>query len=188
MPDRDDANNFFSNDFLIHRSTLHGVNGEVMLYPIASSLIGLTGNISFNRKDRSAEIRTGSNSENTNVWYFMAGPSYVFPDQGRLVPFVRILAGIAHTGYEAAIKRSAANGNLRTTFNIGSTDFAMAFGAGLDVRVNDRFKIRIIQADYAPIFSGDRAVAVLGQAGVLQPRFLDAQRQDNIRFSFGVTF
>jgi hypothetical protein len=64
----------------------------------------------------------------------------------------------------------------------------MAFGAGLDVRVNDRFKIRIIQADYAPIFSGDRAVAVLGQGGVLQPRFLDAQRQDNIRFSFGVTF
>ena len=56
MPDRDDANNFFSNDFLNHRTTLHGVNGEVMLYPIASSLIGLTGNISFNRKGRSAEV------------------------------------------------------------------------------------------------------------------------------------
>ena len=39
-----------------------------------------------------------------------------------------------------------------------------------------------------PFFSGDRAVAVLGQAGVLQPRLLDGQRQDNIRFSFGVTF
>jgi hypothetical protein len=64
----------------------------------------------------------------------------------------------------------------------------MAFGAGLDVKVNDRFKIRIIQADYAPIFLGDRAVAVLGAAGVLQPRVLSSQRQDNVRFTFGVTF
>ena len=188
VPDRNDPNNFFSNDFLNHRTTMHGVDAEIMLYPIASSLIGLTGNISFNRKGRSAEVGTGSNSETTNVWYFMAGPSYVFPDQGRLVPLVRILAGIAHTGYEAAIERSAANGKLRSTFNIGSTDFAMAFGAGLDVKVNERFKVRIIQVDYAPIFLGDRSVAVLGQAGVLQPRLLEGQRQDNIRFTFGVTF
>ena len=104
------------------------------------------------------------------------------------MPFVRILAGVARTGYEAAIERSVSNGNLRSTFNIGSTDFAMAFGAGLDVKVNDRVKVRIIQVDYAPIFLGDRAVAVLSQAGVLQPRVLDGQRQDNVRFTFGVNF
>jgi opacity protein-like surface antigen len=188
MPDRNDPNNFFSSSFLNRRTTLHGVNGEVTLYPLESSLIGLTGNISFNRKHRSADVTGGSNQEHTDVWYFMAGPAYVFPDQGRLVPFVRVMAGLAHTGYEAAQERSVANGNLRSTFNIGSNDFAMAFGAGIDVKLNDRIKIRLIQADYAPIFLGDRAVAVLGAAGVLQPRVLSSQRQDNVRFTFGVTF
>ena len=48
--------------------------------------------------------------------------------------------------------------------------------------------VRIIQIDYAPVFLSDRSVAVLGQAGVLQPVRLDGQREDNIRFSFGVTF
>ena len=188
MPDRDDPNNFFTGSFATHRATLQGLSGEVNLYPVAASLLGLTGSVSFNRKGREADITNGSNNERTDVWYFLAGPSYTFPDQGRLVPFVRVMAGIAHTGYEAAIERSAANGDLKSTFNIGITDFAMAFGAGLDVKLNDRFKVRIIQVDYTPIFLGDRAVAVLNAAGVLQPRVLDSQRQDNIRFTFGVSF
>jgi len=188
IPDRDDPNNFFTGSFATHRATFQGLNGEATFYPIASSLFGLTGNVSYNRKGREADITNGSNEERTDVWYFLAGPSYTFPEQGLLVPFVRVMAGIAHTGYEAAIERSAANGNLKSTFDIGTTDFAMAFGAGLDVKVNDRFRVRIIQVDYAPIFLGDRAVAVLNAAGVLQPRVLDSQRQDNIRFSFGVSF
>jgi len=188
MPDRNDPNNFFTSSFLTNRTTLHGVNGEATFYPLESTVLGLTANISLNRMGRSADITGGSNAEHTNVWYFMAGPAYVFPDQGRLVPFVRIMAGFAHTGYEAAIERSAASGTLKSTFNVGSNDFAMAFGAGLDVKLNDRFKIRLIQADYAPIFLGDRAVAVLGAAGVLVPRVLNGQRQDNVRFTFGVTF
>src|SRR5262245_28702011 len=188
MPGRHDANVVFTGSFINRRSTLSGASGEVMFYPLSSSIIGLTGNISFNRKHRSADVSGGSNAEHTNVWYFMAGPSYVFPDQGRLVPFVRVLVGLAHTGYQAAIQRSVANGNLSSTFNIGSNDFAMAFGAGLDVKVNERFKIRLVQVDYAPIFIGDRAVAVLAPSGVLQPRVLSGDRQDNIRFTFGVTF
>jgi opacity protein-like surface antigen len=187
MPNRGDAD-FFNNNFTTHRGTLHGVSGEVMVYPLEASLIGLTGNISFNREKRSAEAASVSNSETTNVWHFLGGPSYVFPDQGRLVPLVRVLAGIARTGYEAAIERSVANGTLKSTFDGGTTDFAMAFGAGLEVRVNDRFKVRIIQVDYAPIFMGDRSVAFLNQAGVLQSRVLEGKRQDNFRFSFGVTF
>ena len=56
------------------------------------------------------------------------------------------------------------------------------------MRVNDKFKVRVIQVDYTPVFLGDRAISVLGQAGVLQPVTLEGQRQDNVRFSFGVTF
>jgi len=189
VPDSsNDPSSFFNGDFVNNRGGLHGITGEVSLYPSTTSPFGLTGNISFNRMGKSAEIATGSNKEKTNVWYFMAGPSYVFPDQGRLVPFVRIMAGIARTNYEAAIERDVANATLKSTFDFGGTDFAMGFGAGLDLKVNDRFKVRIIQADYAPIFMGDRSVAVLVPGNVFVPRVFEGQRQDNIRFSFGVTF
>jgi hypothetical protein len=63
----------------------------------------------------------------------------------------------------------------------------MAFGGGIDVRVNERIKVRVFQLDYAPIFSGDRTIAV-GGFGLLEPALLDTKRQDNFRFSFGITF
>jgi hypothetical protein len=61
-------------------------------------------------------------------------------------------------------------------------------GGGVDVRVNDRVKVRVFQIDYAPIFLGDRSVRVLGSAGALRPVELEGQRQDQLRLSFGVTF
>ena len=59
---------------------------------------------------------------------------------------------------------------------------------GLDMMVTDRFKVRLFQVDYSPIFLGDRGVNVLGQAGIIQPLQLDGQRQDNVRISFGIIF
>ena len=58
----------------------------------------------------------------------------------------------------------------------------------MDVRVGERTKIRIFQMDYAPIFLRDRTVEVLGGTGVIEPTTLNGQRQDNFRFSVGVTF
>jgi hypothetical protein len=73
-------------------------------------------------------------------------------------------------------------------FDTGSTDLALMMGGGLDVRVNDKFKVRVFQVDYAPIFLGDRAVTVLGAAGALRTLELEGQRQDHVRFSFGLIF
>jgi hypothetical protein len=64
----------------------------------------------------------------------------------------------------------------------------MSVGGGVDVSVNDRFKVRLFQLDYSPIFLGDRGLSVLGQTGVIQNVQLDGQRQDNVRISFGVIF
>ena len=91
-------------------------------------------------------------------------------------------------GYKASTNRNGSGGTFTSSFETGTTDFAMAFGAGLDFKASDRFKIRLVQIDYAPIFLGDRSVAVLGSAGALQPLTLSGQRQDNFRFSFGITF
>jgi opacity protein-like surface antigen len=189
VADRTDPSDFFSPSFSSGRGTLHGGNAEVTFFPF--EMFGLTADASFNRKHRSIEASEGSDSENTNIVYLMAGPSRAFSLAGRLErlqPFARVLLGLAHTGYQASSKRNVANGNLTTAFNLGSTDFAMAFGGGVDVKINEKIKVRVIQFDYAPIFSGERSVGVLGDSGVLEPAPLDSKRQDNFRFSFGVTF
>ncbi len=189
VADRNDPNSFFSPNFTSGRGTLHGGNAEVTFFPIET--IGLTADLSFNRRHRSIDASAGSDSENTNIVYLMAGPSRAFSLGGRLErlqPFARVLLGLAHTGYQASSKRNVANGSLTTSFNLGSTDFAMAFGGGVDVKVSEKFRVRVIQFDYAPIFSGERSIGVLGQSGFLEPAPLDSKRQDIFRFSFGVTF
>ena len=77
---------------------------------------------------------------------------------------------------------------MTNEFDTGSTDLALMAGGGVDMRLNDRITLRIFQLDYAPVFLGDRAVTALRQAGVLQTNELEGQRQDHVRFSFGVTF
>jgi hypothetical protein len=49
-------------------------------------------------------------------------------------------------------------------------------------------KLRVLQLDWTPVFLRDRTVQVLGTNGVIQPSTLEGQRQDNVRFSFGVVF
>jgi opacity protein-like surface antigen len=184
LQDRDDSGSFFGSNFFTRRG-LHGANAEVTVFPFA--IFGLTGDFSFNRKERSFDFTGRSNSEKTTIAYFMAGPSYFFAFRERFEPFARVMIGLAHTGYKAQTKQAVSNGQLTSGFQTGSIDFTMAFGGGLDVKF-DKFKVRVIQFDYAPIFLGDHAIAVLGQAGALQPLALDGHRQDNFRFSFGVSF
>lgn len=176
---------FFSNDFRGHRATLHGGNLEATLF--LSEQFGVTGDLSFNRKKTSVDFPGESDSERTSIAYFMGGPSYVFSNPGRFEPFARILIGFAHTGYKASTKQDVSSGTITNSFGSGNTSFAMAFGGGLDVKFGDTLKVRVLQIDYAPIYLGDHAIAVLGQTG-LQPVTLRGHRQDNIRLSFGVSF
>src|SRR5262245_9953271 len=175
-----------TNDFLDRRATLHGVNADATLF--AFEYFGITGDLSFNRTGRSVDVASGTDSEHTDVWYFMGGPSLLLPASEHLQPFARLLVGGAHTTYEAKQKRQSPTAIRTSTFGLGTTNFAMGFGGGVDVKVGDRLRLRAIQVDYAPIFLSDRAVTILGQAGVLRSVILDGQRQDNWRFSFGVTF
>ena len=175
-----------TNDFLDRRLTLNGVNGAATLFALGS--IGVTGDVSWNRQGNSVDVANGKDSEHTDVWYFMGGPSYSYAVSEHFQPFARILAGVARTNFQAKQKRTFTDTNRTTLFDLGSTDFAMGFGGGLDIRVSDRFHVRAIQFDWAPVFFDDDAITVLGTPGVLRTGFLDGKRQDNFRFSFGVTF
>lgn len=187
LPDPNSSAAFFDADFFQRRTSLHGFNVSATGFP--SDFFGLTGDFSFNRKGRRNTLANGEDSFHTDVYYFMAGPSFSIRNSSRVEPFMRILAGGAHTRYEVSSSRNIATGGTNTSsFDVGATDFAAAAGAGLDVRINDNFKIRIFQADWAPVFLRNRSINVLGSNGVITPQALEGKRQDNFRFSAGIVF
>jgi len=153
-----------------------------------SSAFGIKGDFSYHRKEDSFGIVSGRDSTKNRVFYFMGGPTLKLRSGSRVEPFVHALAGGAHTSFEAETTIDVPGGTARRTFDTGTTDFAAAIGGGVDVRLGERFKVRLFQFDYAPVFLRDRSIDVLGDAGAIQRFTLEGQRQDNIRISIGIVF
>jgi|SRR5918911_2621181 opacity protein-like surface antigen len=187
----DNQNDSFSNNLFGGRTGLHGFDTEFTYW--VTPRFGVTADFSFNQRTQSFTTTaaggtvTLQNSLDTRVINILGGPQVRFPNQTRVTPFVRALFGVANTRFEAEAERSVAAGTFTNSFNTNATDFAMALGGGLDLRLNDRFGLRVFQIDYNPVFLRSRSVNILGQAGAIEPRRLESHRQDNIRLGFGVT-
>lgn len=188
LPNRNQPGWIFDRDFFRDRTTLHGVNVSVTGY--GSNAFGFTGDASFARRGTSDQTSSGESSRHTDTYYFMAGPTLKFNRTGgsRIEPFLRVMAGGVHTRFKASTSVPVSGGTSSSAFEVHSTDFTASAGGGLDIRLGERAKLRLVQVDYAPVFLRDHTVDVLGANGVLEPTTLDGQRQDNFRFSFGFVF
>lgn len=187
IPDPNDPGNIFDDNFFGRRTGLHGVNASVTGY--LNKYFGITGDFSYHRKEDRQVFGTDDEDRiRTEVFYFMAGPKIKYRNPSRFEPFVHALFGGAHTKFKVNSTFPVAGGTVNQSFDTGATDFAMAVGGGIDVRLADNFSLRLIQVDYAPVFLKDRSVQALGSAGAIVPFTLESQRQDNIRISVGITF
>lgn len=150
--------------------TLNGFNASATAYLIKG--FGLTGDFSGHFKTRSLASPLGGNIETKiRVFNVSGGPQYKFRNSSRVSPFARALFGVANTRSKLSITR------LNSSDTLSSTDFAMAIGGGLDVRVSNRVDLRVFQADYNPIFLRRGNELSFGKS-----------RADNVRFSFGLVF
>ena len=186
LPDKNNLTGIFGNDFFNNRTTLHGFDTEVTLFPLDT--FGITGNFSFNENSVSNNGTFRTDTAKTDIFYFMGGPSITFAHSSRVQPFARFLAGGAYTRYDVSSQLNFFSGNVSNSFKTGTTDFALAVGGGLDWRVGDKLKLRLFQVDYTPIFLRDQSINALTQAGAIEPFTLNGQRMDNVRFGFGVVF
>jgi len=188
LPDRNNLTGIFGSDFFNNRTTLHGFDTEVSAFP--SSIFGLTGNFSFNENSRSNNRFIGlKDSVKTDIFYFLGGPTFTVGHSSRLQPFVRFLAGGAHTRFDTSSQLNLGFGNpVNNSFTTGTTNFAVAAGGGLDWRISNGLKLRVFQIDYTPIFLNDQSINALTRAGAIEPFTLNGQRMDNVRFSFGIVF
>ena len=150
--------------------TLNGFNVSATGY--LTQGFGLTGDFSGHFTTKRLPDSLGGNIETRiRVFNVLGGPQYKFRRKSRLSPFVRTLAGVANTSARLSIP------SLGITDTASSTDFALSFGGGLDVRINDGVGLRVFQADYNPVFLSRGNELGFGKT-----------RADNVRFSFGVVF
>lgn len=118
--------------------------------------VGIKGDVSgaFKNEEFSGSFTspTGTGtfrSENKNSLYNFLGGVQVKDNasEARFKPFGHALAGVAH--YRNKFENTTNGVNFDGTFH--DTGFAVAVGGGLDIKINDRFDFRAIQADYNPI-------------------------------------
>jgi opacity protein-like surface antigen len=185
LNNRNNPDWIFDTEFFRTRTTLHGVNASITGYNEVG--IGLTGDFSWARRADSEAFSGGTDTANTDTFYFLGGPAVKFARSSKVQPFARVLAGFAYNRFKASREFDSSIGTPSNSFVVGATDFAASVGGGIDVAVGERTKIRVFQLDYAPIFLRDRTIEVLGGT-VIEPTTLNGQRQDNFRFSIGVTF
>jgi len=124
--------------------------------------IGITGDVTGHWKKTSyVDIFTPPGARQTlandeRLWNFLGGVQFKDNRRARrLKPFGHVLAGLARY-----TNRQSQTIDLIPQFNFTIQDhvtsFAMKMGGGVDLRVGKRVDIRLIQADYTPVFARDR--------------------------------
>ena len=162
-----------SNNPIDHVGSLNGF--EVAVTGFVTKRFGITGDFSTGFAGGTEAVTGGSLRFSSSNFSFYAGPHYRFTNTSRVTPFVHALVGASNNRFNYDF--TPTTGGLAHVSQ-SSTDFAMALGGGLDVRVHKRVKIRLFQIDYNPVFSP--ANPQLGAN--------TSVRFDNVRFSSGIVF
>jgi opacity protein-like surface antigen len=176
--DADEFNNDFS-DFAGNRVNAHGI--ELGVNYNWSRYLG--AKFMYSRHAHSQDLTDVFKLEQ-KVGQFMGGIQIKDnkKDGPKLKPFAHILAGAAQQSFQGEGQFLVATplrpaGSELIAFDINSTDFAMQFGGGLDLRVHRNVDIRLIQFDWNPIFRGDRDTQFGTFPGAMQ---------NNLKVGFGV--
>lgn len=149
-------------DFVSERVSHNGVTGEVVANVHRN--VGLVANFSatFGSTNYLDRLTGQTYSARLSRYTMLFGPRFNLRNSSPVIPYAHALFGVARV-----------NADFRdddfTCPDTTDTAFAMAVGAGLDIKASDSIDIRPIQVDYLPVFFNNR-------------------REDNLRFSAGIKF
>jgi opacity protein-like surface antigen len=147
-------------DFVSERVPLNGVTGEVVANVHRN--VGLVTNFSATFANVNFLDRLSGQTFNAKLsrYTLLFGPRFNWRNSSVFIPYAHALFGVAR------VNTDFRDDNF-TCPDTNETAFAMAVGAGLDIRAGRRFDVRPIQVDYLPVF-------------------FNHGREDNLRFSAGV--
>jgi len=176
------------NDVLSGRNTLRGF--ELSITRNVHKYWGIKGDYSLHLREDNFTRPAGSGTVDSTVQNFLGGIQIKDnATEARFKPFAHALFGVASQ------KVDVDSPNLSTIFGItdfhaNETSFAMAFGGGIDIRLNDKIDVRAVQVDWNIINRGEQQLGILlvptphQAAGT--PFIIPGSRQDNIRLSIGI--
>jgi opacity protein-like surface antigen len=136
---------------------------------------GLTGDFSAGFERRIDNFGILQTRAKFSIYNITAGPQVKFFSNRRATPFVHALFGVARRSLKETVDVAVAT--PITFAEDSTTSFAMNLGGGIDVRLNDRVDIRVIQVDYNPIFLKSRIIENVNFPG---------RTAQGVRFSIGL--
>lgn len=168
--------NFFDN-----RRSFNGVEAAGVVN--VHRFIGIKGDFSATFRNRDFTNTTAtSGTTSTTVGFETKSSLYNFlggvqikdnASDAKVKPFAHALVGVGY-GRNKVSNLNCASGvstSVCSSLVVGNSDtgLAGAIGGGLDVKLNDRLNLRVIQVDYNPVHLNNRTL-------------------DNVRFGAGITF
>ena len=170
------------------RNTLRGF--ELSIVRNFHKYVGVKGDYSLHLREDNFTRPAGSGTVDSTVQNFLGGLQFKDNEtEARFKPFAHVLFGVANQ------KLDVDSPNLPAVFGINDfhtkeTSFAMAFGGGIDIRLNSKIDIRAGQVDWNIINRGDQQTGIVLVATPFQtvgsPFVIPGRRQDNIRLSAGI--
>jgi len=147
-------------DFVSERIPYNGVSAEVVANVHRN--IGLVANFSATFANATFLDRLSGRTFNARLsrYLLLGGPRFNWRNSSPFLPYAHALFGVAR--YHANFRNKDF-----TCPDTDETAFAMALGAGLDIRAGRHVDVRAAQVDYLPIFFSQK-------------------REDGLRFTAGV--
>ena len=185
----DDTDNAAVNDLLGEKNTLRGF--ELAITRNFHKYVGAKFDYSLHLREDNFSRLAASGTIDTTVQNFLGGIQIKnnTEDGPRFKPFGHALFGVANQKLDVDSPQLPALFGI-SDFHVNETSFSMAFGGGVDIRVNNRIDIRAGQIDWNIIKRGDQQLGIVLVPTPFQtvgsPFFIPGTRQDNLRLSIGI--
>jgi opacity protein-like surface antigen len=176
-------------DVLGEKQTLRGFNLEFGRN--FHKYVGAKFDYSLHLREDNFSRPAGSGTVDSTIQNFLGGIQVKnnSNDGPTFKPFGHALFGVAVQKLDVDSPQLPAVFGI-SDFHTNETSFAMAFGGGLDIKLNDRFDVRVVQIDWNIIKRGDQQTGIVLVPTPFQtvgsPFFIPGTRQDNLRLSIGI--
>jgi opacity protein-like surface antigen len=184
-----DTDNPTVNDVLGDRQTLRGF--ELAITRNFDKYFGATFDYSLHLREDNFSRPAGSGTIDSTVQNFLGGLQLKdnSKDGPRFKPFGHALFGVAVQKVDVDSPDLPALFGI-SDFHVNETSFAMAFGGGVDIKLNDKIDVRAVQIDWNIINRGDQQTGIVltptPHQTVGSPFVIPGTRQDNLRLSVGI--
>jgi len=184
-----DTDNPNVNDVLGEKQNLRGFNAAVTLN--VSKYFGFKVDYSLHLREDNFSRPAGTGTVDTSVQNFLGGIQLKnnSEDSPRFKPFAHALFGVANQKIDVDSPNLPAIFGI-IDFHVNETSFAMAFGGGVDIKLNNTFDLRVVQVDWNIINRGEQQTGIVLVPTPLQtvgsPFVIPGTRQDNLRLGIGV--